>query len=135
MLQSDFCDYTDVYIVVKETITVADQVDGNYKKKLAFKNNAPFFLAFQKLKIQLLTIIAIYFKYRKSYSKTSVSLLNYYRDEPNSGAGPQNNNVNYYINDSKSFDYNTKITVILEAINKTKDVEVAAPLKFLENIT
>ena len=135
MLQSDFCDYTDVYIVVKETITVADQVDGNYKKKLAFKNNAPFFLAFQKLKIQSLTIIAIYFKYRKSYSKTSVSLLNYYRDEPNSGAGPENNNVNYYINDSKSFDYNTKITVILEAINKTKDVEVAAPLKFLENIT
>ena len=42
MLQSDLCDYSDAYIVVSGTITVADSNDANYKKELAFKNNAPF---------------------------------------------------------------------------------------------
>ena len=42
MLQSDLCDYSDAYIVVKGTITVTDPNDANYDKKLAFKNNAPF---------------------------------------------------------------------------------------------
>ena len=43
MLRSDWCDYSDAYIVVKETIIV--EGDNNAKKrnkKLTFKNNAPF---------------------------------------------------------------------------------------------
>ena len=32
MLQSDLCDYSDAYIVVKETITAAGSNDINYKK-------------------------------------------------------------------------------------------------------
>ena len=35
----------------------------------------------------------------KSYSNTSGSLWNYYRDEPNSGEGDENDNVNYSIKD------------------------------------
>ena len=42
MLQSDLCDYSDAYIVVKGTITVTDPNDAVYGKKLALKNNAPF---------------------------------------------------------------------------------------------
>ena len=41
-LQSDLCDYSDAYIVVKGTITVTDPNNNAYGKNLAFKNNAPF---------------------------------------------------------------------------------------------
>ena len=43
----------------------------------------------------------------KYYRKTTGSLWNYYRDEPNSGAV---GNINYSINDSKFFNYKTSIT-------------------------
>ena len=43
MLQSNLCDYSDAYIIVKGIITVADPNDANYKKKLALKTNPPFF--------------------------------------------------------------------------------------------
>ena len=52
----------------------------------------------------------ILLEYSKSYRKTTRSLWNYYRDEPNSGTDGENNNVNYSIKDSKSFDYKTSIT-------------------------
>ena len=50
MQQSDSCDYSDAYVVVKgtinvvvlkETINVIDPNNDGYEKKLAFKNNAP----------------------------------------------------------------------------------------------
>ena len=46
-------------------------------------------------------------KYSRNYSRTSDSLWNCYRDEPNSGA---EGNINYSIKDSKSFNYKTSIT-------------------------
>ena len=42
MLRSGLYDYSDVFIVVKGTITVADPNNANNDKKLALKNNAPF---------------------------------------------------------------------------------------------
>ena len=45
MLQSDLCDYSDAYIVVRETITVINPNDDAYDEKFA---------AFQKLIIHLL---------------------------------------------------------------------------------
>ena len=50
-------------------------------------------------------------EYRKNYRKTTGSLWNYYRDEPNSVAV---GNINYSIKNSKSFDYKTSITQKLE---------------------
>ena len=45
MLQSDLCDYSDAYIVVKGAITVQTEnnraIDG-YNRNLIFKNNASF---------------------------------------------------------------------------------------------
>ena len=69
-------------------------------------------------------------EYSKNYRKTTRSLWNYYRDEPNSGAV---RNINYSIKDSKSFDYKTNITGKLAGIDRTKDVEIAVPLKYLSN--
>ena len=42
MLRSDLCDFSDVYIVVKGTITVVRPNNSKRNKATAFKNNAPF---------------------------------------------------------------------------------------------
>ena len=49
MLRSELCDYRDAYIVVKGTINVTGPNNNAYDKKLAFKNNAHSFAAFQEL--------------------------------------------------------------------------------------
>ena len=40
MLRSDICNFSDAYIVLKETITVTNPNNNVYDKKLAFKNSA-----------------------------------------------------------------------------------------------
>ena len=65
--------------------------------------------------------------------KTPGSFWNYYRDEPNSGIGGENNNVNYLIKDSKSFNYKTSITGKLEGNNTEKEVKIVVPLKYFSN--
>ena len=86
MLQSDLCDYSDAYIVVSGTITVADSNDANYKKELAFKNNAPFISCISKINNTLIdsaedldTVMPLYnsIEYSKNYSKTTGILWNY----------------------------------------------------------
>ena len=52
------------------------------------------------------------------------------QDEPNSGAV---GDINYSNEDSKSFDYKTSITSRLEDNNIEKNVEIAVPLKYLNN--
>ena len=70
-------------------------------------------------------------EYSKNYRKTTWSLWDYYRDEPNSGAV---GNINYSIKDSKSFDYRISITGKLEGNNVEKDdIEIVVPLKYLSN--
>ena len=70
-------------------------------------------------------------EYSKNYRKTTGSLWNYYRDEPNNDAV---GNINYSIKDSKFFDYKTSITEKLESNNVEKDdVEIVVPLKYLNN--
>ena len=79
MLRSDLCDYSDAYIVVKETITVT------------FKKNSPFINCISKIngvKIDnaedLVVVMPMYnlLEYSKNYRETTGSLWNYYRDEP-----------------------------------------------------
>ena len=82
-------------------------------------------------------------EYSENYSKTSVSLWNYYRDEliddENDNNDPNNNATN-----SKSFEYKTSITGNTYSVaanaeeydaNKegTKEVEIAVSLKYLAN--
>ena len=73
-------------------------------------------------------------EYSKSCSKTTGSLWNYYRDERNSGLGGENNNINYSINYSRSFDYKVSTAGELEGNNTEKEGEIAVPLKYLCNI-
>ena len=60
--------------------------------------------------------------YIDNYSKTSASLWQYYKDEPNDN-----------LIDSESFKYKIKITQKAPADGNTKDVEIIAPLKYLRN--
>ena len=124
MLRSDLCHFSEAYIVVKGKITVTDPNDAT---KI---NNALIYNAEDSgIVIPMYNLL----EYSKNYGKTTGSLWNYYRDKPNSGTGGENNNVNYSVKDSKSFDYNTSITGKLKSINRTKDVEIVVPLKCLTN--
>ena len=74
-------------------------------------------------------------EYSKNYEKTSGSLFNYYRDEPNEAEIANDNGaINISIRNSKSFDYKTKITGSLDAGEDEKeDVTIAILLKYLGN--
>ena len=104
MLRSDLCDFSDVYIVVEGKIAVIKPNSIMDDKKLAFKNNPLFVSCISKINNALIdnaqdldVVMSMYnlLEYSKNYSKTTVSFWNYYRDEPNSGLGGNNNNVNY----------------------------------------
>ena len=70
-------------------------------------------------------------EYSKNYQKTTGSLWNYYRDEPNNAT---RGGVNYSLEGSKFFDYKASITGKLEDNNVEKDEdEIAVPLKYLSN--
>ena len=59
MLRSDHCNFNDMYIAVKGTITVTNPDNNANDKKLAFKIMHRLFLAFQKLIIHLLIMLKI----------------------------------------------------------------------------
>ena len=82
------------------------------EKKLVFKNNAPFINCISKIngvKINnaedLDVAMPMYnlLEYSKSYRKTTGSLRNYYRDEPNSDT--DDNEIKRSIINSKYLDY------------------------------
>ena len=57
MLRSDFCDYSDAYIVAKETIdflALAANENDKAEKNVAFKNNAPFRSCISKINSTLI---------------------------------------------------------------------------------
>ena len=123
-------------------MTVTDPDNNAYDKKIAFKNNALFLSYISKINntlidnaqdLNIVMPMENLIEYSKNYSKTTESLWNYYRDEPNSGLGSADNNINYSIKDSKSFDYKASITGKLEGNNTEKEVEVVVPLKHLSN--
>ena len=72
-------------------------------------------------------------EYRKNYKKTTGSLWNYYRDQPNSTIGA--NNIAYSILNSESFDYKANFMengVTHDNLTKN-DVKVVVTLKHLSN--
>ena len=111
---------------------------------MTLKNNAPFVLCISKVNTKLIEdaedldiAMPMYnlLEYSKNCEKTSGSLFNYYRDEPNEDTIGQNANaIHILIRNSKSFDYKTNITGSLAAgENEKEDVEIAIPLKYLGN--
>ena len=98
MLRSHLCDYSDAYILVKGTITVADPGANNdannirdkKNRPLILKNNTPFVSCITKINGELIEdgddldiVMPRYnlLEYNKNYRKTIGSLYNYYRDE------------------------------------------------------
>ena len=99
MLRSDLCDFNEAYIVVTGKITVTNPNNSGYDKKLALKNNAPFLSCVLKINNTLVEnaedldpVMPMYnlLEYRRNYRKTTGSLWNYYRDEPNGGYNNNN---------------------------------------------
>ena len=73
-------------------------------------------------------------EYSKNYRKTTGSLWNYYRDEPNSGTDA-NNNITHSILNSKSFNY--KANFMENGVTQNNliknNVKFVIPLKHLSN--
>ena len=144
MLSSDLCDYNDAYIVVTGRITATNPNNNAYDKKVALKNNAPFYSCLTKINCKfidfsddLYVVMPLYnlLHYSKSYRKTPGSLFNCYKDEPNSGCNNNNRDkIHYSIKDSESFNYKTSITGKLENHeDELKSIKVVVPFKYLSN--
>ena len=116
MLKSSLCDYSDAYILVKGKITItgagddaaARQADKRHKG-VAFKNFAPFTNCISEINntqidnakdIDIVMPMYNLIEYSDNYAKTSGSLWQYYRDEPNDNLA-----------NSESFKFKIKKTV------------------------
>ena len=139
MLRSNLCDYSDAYILVKGTITVAgNNLRDRQDRPLIFKNNASFVSCITRINGELIEdaddldiVMPIYnlLEYSKNYRKTIGSLYNYYRDELSDDADDNQFN-NIKIVNSNTFKYKNKI---IDNTNNqgTKDIELDIPLKYL----
>ena len=138
MLKSSLCDYSDAYIFVKGTITIngagadaaARQADER-DKGVAFKNCAPFTNCISEINNTQVdnakdidTVMSMYnlIEYSDNYAKTTGSLWQYFRDEPEDN-----------IEDSESFKSKIKIAGKAPDDDNEKDVEIMVPLKYLSN--
>ena len=139
MLKSSLCDYSDAYILVKGTTTIngrgadaaARQADER-DKGVSFKNCAPFINCISEINntqidnaknIDIVMPMYNLIEYSDNYAKTSGSLWQYFRDEPD------DNNIE----GSESFKSKIKITGKTPNNNNEKDVEIMVPLKYLSN--
>ena len=138
MLKSTLCDYSDAYIFVKGKITITGAGDNvaarqadKRDKGVAFKNCAPLTNCISEINntqidnakdIDIVMPMYNLIKYSNNYAKTSGSLWQYYKDEPNDN-----------LTDSESFESKIKITGKTPAAGTEKDVEIMVPLKYLGN--
>ena len=138
MLKSSLCDYSDAYILVKGTITIngaaadaaARQADER-DKGVAFKNCASFTNCISEINntqadnakdIDIVMPMYNLIEYSDNYAKTTGSLWQYFRDEPDDN-----------IEDSESFKSKIKISGKAPDDDNEKDVEIMVPLKYLRN--
>ena len=115
MLRSNLCDYVDSYILVRGAITItgagddaaARQIDER-DKEVTFKNCAPFTECISRINntdmdnahdIDIVMPMYNLIEYSDNYSKTSGSLWQYCKDDPNEN-----------LTDSESFKSKVKIT-------------------------
>ena len=138
MLKPDLCNYAYAYIFFKGTITItgarddaaARQLDER-NKGVVFKNCAPFTKCRSRINntdignaqdIDIVMPMYNLIEYSDNYSKTSGSLWQYYKDDPNDN-----------MEQSESFKSKIRITGKTPADGNTKDFEILVPLKYLSN--
>ena len=104
MIRPSSCDYSDKYILAKETIIVSNTAAegaavNNTNKNVIFKNCAPFSSCITDINniqvddahdIDIAMPMCNLIEYSNAYSKTSGSVWQYYRDET---ALDTNNNI------------------------------------------
>ena len=138
MLRSNLCDYADAYILVKGTITITGAGNDDATKQaderdkgVTFKNCAPFTKCINRINnteidnakdIDIVMPMYNLIEYSDNYSKTSGSLWQYHKDEPNDNTA-----------DTESFKSKVKIIGKTLYDGNTKDVEIIVPLKYLSN--
>ena len=138
MLRSNLSDYADAYLLVKGTITITGAKNDDAAKRaherhkgVKFKNCAPFTKWISSINNtdidnaqDIDTVMPMYnlVEYSDNYQKTSGSLWQYYKDDPN-----------YNMTDSESFKSKIKITGKTPDDGNTNDVEKIVPLKSLSN--
>ena len=129
MLKSSLSDYSDAYILAKETITANNTAAAfadanNTNKKVIFKNCTPFTNCISEInntqvenakEIDIAMPMYNLIEYSDNYSKTSGSLWQYCKDIP----AVDNNHA--IINSGQTGDHGTK------------NVEIMVPLKYLRN--
>ena len=132
------CDFSDAYILVRGKITITGARDDAAARKAderdkgaAFKNCAPFTNCISEINNTQVDnakdtdmVMPIYnlIEYSDNYSKTSGSLWQYYRDEPNDNLA-----------DFESSKSKIKIIGKPPANGNEKNVEIMVPLKYLSN--
>ena len=138
LLRSSLCDYADAYILVKGTIAIPGARDNaaarradERNKGVIFKNCAPFIKCISKINdpeidnakdIDIVMPMDNLIEYSDNYSKTSGTLWQYYKDEPDDNLAG-----------SESFKSKVKITGCTFTGGNTKDVKIVVPLKHLSN--
>ena len=133
-LESNLCDYSDAYILVRGNINIAGTNDDN--TKVAFKNCLPF----EKCRTEInetfvddarhISItIPMYnlIEYSDNYSDTSGSLWQFKRDEIEDV--DLTHDTNHIPNNSSSFKYKSSF------ITDRNGVKIAVPLKYLSNFS
>ena len=140
MLRSNLCDYADACKLVNGTITITGVGDDRAARRaderdkgVAFKNCAPFLKCISRINNtdtdnakDIDIVLAMYnlIEYSDNYSKTSGTLWQYGKDDPNDNTA-----------DSESFKYKVKITGKTPDDGNTKNIEIIVPLKYLSNFS
>ena len=140
MLRSSLCYYSDAYVLVSGTITVAAIAAGRWNKNIqvVFQNCAPFTYCIREINNTQIdnakdidVVIPMYNlkEYDDNYSQTSGSLWQCHRDEP---ALNDNDVLVNFPGNSASFKFKQKITG-LTGNDSTKAVQLMVSLKYLSN--
>ena len=123
MLKSSLCDYSDAYILVKETISVNNTAAqgaaaNNTNKKVIFKNCAPFTNCISKINntqignakdIDIVMPMYNLIKYSDNYAKSTGSLWQYCKDIPARNANDEI--IVFDVNNvTDSFNFKVKFT-------------------------
>ena len=140
MLKPSFCDYSDEYILVTETITVVELAADrrNNGIEVLLKNCAPFTDYISEINntqidnakdINVVMPMYNLIENNDNYSKASGGFWKYYRDEP---ALTDTGAIDNFPGKSVSFKLQTKITG-LTGDDGTKDVKIMMPMKHLRH--
>ena len=145
MLKSSLCDYSDAYILVKETINVnntaaEDAAANNVNKKVIFKNCAPFTNCIREINstqidntkdIDIVMPMYNVIEYSDNYAKATGSLWQYCKDIPSRN---NNNLIQLFADGNLTDSFNFKLKFTGQTGNNgTKNVEIMVPLKCLSN--